>query len=65
MVDFEATEAHPYVFTAREQARLEVYRAAVRAGFYNEGRHPARPRRGRIHQEHVDGLGTDLLSTHI
>jgi hypothetical protein len=27
----------PYQFTARELARLATYRAAVAAGFYNEG----------------------------
>ncbi len=27
----------PYPFTPRERARLGVYRAAVAAGFYNEG----------------------------
>lgn len=27
----------PYPFTAAELRRLEIYRAAVRAGFYNEG----------------------------
>jgi hypothetical protein len=30
-------EPAPYQFTARELARLATYRAAVAAGFYNEG----------------------------
>jgi hypothetical protein len=36
-----APEPPPYVFTPAQLERLRVYRAAVRAGFYNEGT-PAR-----------------------
>lgn len=32
-----APASAPYPFTPRELARLAVYRAAVAAGFYNEG----------------------------
>lgn len=32
-----------YPFTARERARLAVYRTAVEAGFYNEGVPAGRP----------------------
>ena len=40
-----AHEASPFVFSPREIARLEIYRDAVRAGFYNETIH-----RKDIHQ---------------
>jgi hypothetical protein len=35
--DAPAQPEAPYQFTARELARLATYRAAVAAGFYNEG----------------------------
>ncbi|MGH2367632.1 MAG: hypothetical protein ACRDI2_05485 [Chloroflexota bacterium] len=36
----EPLPAPPYPFTPRELARLAAYRAAVAAGFYNEGLPP-------------------------
>ena len=38
-----APPERPYAFTALQIERLRVYRAAVTAGYYNEGL-PARPR---------------------
>jgi hypothetical protein len=52
-----------YVFTEREQARLAIYRAAVRAGFYNEAT-PLSPRRsGARLEQYCYGLGTDLSAS--
>jgi hypothetical protein len=51
-----------FTFTARELARLAIYRAAVQAGFYNEGFSPLPyPSSVGDCQEHSNGLGTDLL----
>jgi hypothetical protein len=41
-----ATLEPPYTFTAAETARLKVYRAAIRAGFYSD-QSATRPRTAR------------------
>ena len=37
MIEYETPEISLYQFTRSEQARLEIYRKAVKNGFYNEG----------------------------
>jgi hypothetical protein len=60
-----ATESSAYVFSEREIARLTIYRAAVRAGFYNEATPLSPPRvRARLEQR-SNGLGTDLSSARV
>jgi hypothetical protein len=49
------------VFTAPELARLEIYRAAAQAGFYNEGMVTARKRRRAMPQKGAYGQVSDLL----
>jgi hypothetical protein len=64
MLNVNPAEAPQYVFSAREHARLEIYRSAVRAGFYNESLSKAGAVRAAIRQEHAHGLGSDLQSAH-
>jgi len=68
---FDNTSVQPtaYPFSERERARLEMYRAAVRAGYFNEGNNDAAalaspPWIAEL-QEHSHRLGTDLSTTHV
>ena len=47
------TDAAVHHFTDQELARLAIYRAAVRAGYYNEGATATAPARGRAGAEAV------------
>ena len=65
MLDHTPVEATEHAFTPREYARLEIYRRAVRAGFYNEALSTAERPGVAARQEHRHGLEPDLLSSFI